>query len=326
MKAHVKRRYRPPITVYDIMALIYLYPVRWLSRLLPVRLQIGIVKSFAPLYVSMRPGVVKATADVMFSKVDGAETRESALRTAREWLRRDLRKTADDIVMRRVDIDELAARSSIQGLEHLDQAVEQGRGAIIVSGHFHANRMAKFLLRRRGYSMVSLRHQAPRSEHLGRFGMRVVPRAYGRFLSGNVEDDIPLVPSDRGAVVFKKLRNNEIVNLHIDVFRRAGAIPSTLLGWEWFFPAGFINLAELTGAPLIPMLCRGDSDALDIRFFEPIRYRGRSDGEELARRFEPIQVLLDGWLRENPADWEIWSRVAVWKQAKEQSKDRKPNQ
>jgi KDO2-lipid IV(A) lauroyltransferase len=282
--------------------------VRGLVRLLPVNATCWLVERLAPLYALVRVDLARSVRNAMTYLFMDRDLGRPKDRIVREWIRRDLRKAVDDLVMRRLDITALREHSTIEGLHHLDDALARGRGVLVVSGHFHANRLSKFLLRRSGYSIVSVRNPVPYSAGLGRLGNWFVAPAYGRFLSRIVEDEIPATPGKVGMLVLRKLRENRIVNMHIDVRLATECIPMPFFGVERFFPVGFLHLAETTGAPLVRMLCTGDSSGLHIRFEEPVCFSGRSGPDELQARMRPFLERLEAWLTEYPEEWEIWSR------------------
>jgi len=298
----------PWLRLHDIAAWIYIYPVRGLVRLLPVNVTIWLIEQLAPIYALTRVDLARSVRIAMTYLFMDRDLGRPKDRIVREWIRRDLRKAADDLVMHRLDIPALRRKSAVEGLHHLEDALSDGRGVIVVSGHFHANRLSKFILRRMGYPIVSVRNPIPYSLGMGRLGNWYVAPAYGRFLAGIVEEEISSQPDKVGMQLLRALRENRIVNMHIDIRLATECIPMTFFGVEQYFPVGFLRLAEATGAPLVPMLCRGDSSGLCIRFEEPVRFSKKSAPSELSTRLRPFLDRLESWLLKYPEDWEIWSR------------------
>lgn len=306
---NIDPRTLPPLTWHDVVGWIYLFPVRWSTRLLPVGLSKWLLRRLAWAHAWLRPGMTRTVRDAMhraFADRDGAPAPADA---ARGFMARDFRKVGDDLLVHRIGLQELERASKVTGLEHLDTCLAEGRGAIVISGHFHANRLGKFYLRRRGYPMMSVRGRWTSSPFQGRFGHRYVAPAYHRFLSGNVEDELYAWSPDLGAGLLRRLRENGIVNIHIDAALSKERTYLPMLHLSWPVPVGFLQLAELSRAPLVPMLCLGDSDRFEIRFGEPIRFQGRSSGDATRQRLQTLVDRLQGWILDHPDQWEIWTRL-----------------
>lgn len=297
------------ITLQDVMAWIYLYPVRGLSRLFPVSTLLWLADRLAPVYTRLRRGRTRPVTRRIANIFKGRDMPASPEVMARSFLARDMRKGIDDLVMRRLSPETLKERATIRGIEFLDEALAEGKGVIVISGHFHANRLAKNYLRRIGYPLMSIRNRMPGSSATGRFGRRYLVPAYGRFLEHIVEDEIHIQDAGRGAKLLQRLRGNGMINVHID-----SAISS-----EWFwvpflneerpFAGGFIRIAELTGAPLVPMQCLGNTSDFEIIFNAPIRYTGKSSAGEFTGRLMSMVGLLESWVLAHPTQWELWTRV-----------------
>lgn len=303
------RAREPLITGQDVMAWLYLYPVRALFTLLPVPLSRWLVRRLAPVYAVLRRDLRGTVERAMTLVFRARQVEGPAAAWARDFVARDLRKAADDLLMRRLDAAELAARAVVRGVEHLEAARAEGRGVIVISGHFHANRLAKYYLRRTGYPMLSVRRRVPQGTSTGRFGRRFVEPAYGRLLAAKVEDELYALDPGLGAGLLRRLRENGIVNIHIDASFARERFTLPFLGISWPFAGGFVRLAEMTGAPLLPMQCLGDSDGFSIRFGPPIHLRGRSSPEQCQARLAPLAQLLESSVLANPAEWELWTRL-----------------
>jgi lauroyl/myristoyl acyltransferase len=299
----------PFITGQDVIAWLYLYPVRGLLALLPVRFSKWAVRRVAPVYAWLRRDLRVAVRRGMMLALKDRATRASLPAMARDFVARDLCKAADDLLMRRLDVTELTGKAAIRGIQHLEAARAEGRGVIVVSGHFHANRLAKYYLRRVGYPMLSVRRREPIGSTAGRLGQRYLVPVYARLLAERVEDELYARDPGLGAGLLRRLRENGIVNVHIDAAIATERIMLRVLDIPWPLPGGFVRLAEMTGAPLVPMLCLGDSDGFEINFEAPIHLSGRSDPEQRRARLQPLAERLESWLLAHPAQWELWTRL-----------------
>lgn len=299
----------PLITGQDLIAWLYLYPVRGLMAILPLRFSKWMVRRAAPVYAWLRRDLRATVQRGMALALPESVARAALPAMARDFVARDLRKVADDLLLRRLDAAELAEKAAIRGIEHLEAARAEGRGVIVISGHFHANRLAKYYLRRAGYPMMSVRRRVPIGTSAGRFGHRFLEPVYGRLLAERVEDELYTRDPGLGAGLLRRLRENGIVNIHIDAAIATERFPLRILEITWPLPGGFVSLAEMTGAPLVPMLCLGDSDGFEINFYPPIHFHGRSDPEGRRARLLPLAQRLESWLLAHPEQWELWTRL-----------------
>jgi len=294
------------------MAWIYLYPVRGLSHLVPVNALLWLAKHLAPLYARLRPDLTLPVSQHMTKSLSGHDLSASPEVMALSFVAASLRKSMDDLVMLRLQTKILKTHATIRGIELLDGALADGKGVIVISGHFHANRLAKYYLRRNGYPMMSVRNRVPTSTAMGLFGNRYLAPAYGRFLHDRVEDEIHTQDATLGAGLLKRLRENGMISINIDAGFSREKFRVLCLNEQRQFAGGFLRLAELTGAPLVPMQCLGNSGGFDIVFGNPIRYTTKSSPEEFMERLVIMAGLLESWVLAHPAEWVMWSGDNRW--------------
>ncbi len=139
---------------------------------------------------------------------------------------------------------QLHAKCRINGIEHLEKALERNKGAVLFTPHVGPWEMAGATLASHGYraNTVALEHPSARvtrffSTIRGKWGIR-------DYLLG--ESIGPLI---------KALRNNETVALLIDRNFSTKGLRLPFFGREAFLPNGHIILSMRTGAPLLPCWC-----------------------------------------------------------------------
>jgi KDO2-lipid IV(A) lauroyltransferase len=150
----------------------------------------------------------------------------------------------------------IATLFSIHGREHLDRALAQGKGAILLSSHFGGHLLPAHWLFRQGYTV--------------RFYMER-PRHISKYLTQQFASDGPLGQSklfisrskgDPAGSAGSILRASRILNSGMIVYL-AGDVrwtgPNTqvarFLGQHYYFSATWVRLAALSGAPVIPVFC-----------------------------------------------------------------------
>jgi KDO2-lipid IV(A) lauroyltransferase len=295
--------------MHDIVSWTYLYPVRGLSRLLPVRSLQWLAEKLAGPYATLHKRRRQQVRERMSDVFRDSKPPAPPAVMADEFSRKDMRKGIDDLLIRRLGLEKMGDAATVTGLEHLDNALEDGKGVIVISAHFHANRLSKYSLRRIGYPFMSIRNRLPRSSTTSRFGEHFLVPVYGEFLDDVVEDEVHTQDASLGPRLLRRLRENGIVNIHIDAAMSSEWFWVPFLNEERPFAGGFIRIAELTGAPLVPMCCLGNSSAFEVNFDAPVRYTDKSTPEAFTGRLMSNVHRLESWVLAHPTEWELWTRT-----------------
>jgi lauroyl/myristoyl acyltransferase len=170
-----------------------------------------------------------------------------------------------------------AAEIEIRGLVHLQRALAQGKGAILWESNGFSRRVqAKRTLHAHGIKL----HQTHGETHLGVMLSppgegswlrdRLIRPAYERRESAFVAETLIIPLHSRmadGRLYAKRLRANAILCMAGDGRIARKLYPVTFLGQSVSFAPGAVKLAQLVGAPLLPMFWAPSVDgppALDI--------------------------------------------------------------
>lgn len=140
--------------------------------------------------------------------------------------------------------EEVLARFRIEGLEHIDRAVEGGKGGVLALPHMGNWDVAGHWLHLKGYRMVAVAEQLrPRAlyelfyRHRVALGMEIVPLAERRAL---------------GEELSRRLAANELLTLVADRALRGRGVQVEMFGGARPLPAGPAALSLSTGSPLMP--------------------------------------------------------------------------
>jgi KDO2-lipid IV(A) lauroyltransferase len=140
--------------------------------------------------------------------------------------------------------DEVLRRFHIEGVEHIDEAMEGGKGAVLALPHMGNWDVAGHWLHLKGYRMVAVAERLrPRAlyelfyRHRVALGMQIVPLADRRAL---------------GEELARRLAANELLTLVADRALRGRGVEVEMFGAPRPLPAGPAALALSTGSPLLP--------------------------------------------------------------------------
>ena len=204
-----------------------------------------------------------------------------------------------------------AQLESVEGLEHLDNAIALGKGIAGGSAHFGNFNMFVHLtavhLHKQHQVVVPVERLKPEAVH------EIVTRQ-------RAAQGIELVPSDAaGRVLLKKLRAGAILGLAIDLDpTRTGPIIN-FFGAPAQLPDGAAVLAVKFNAPLILAFNRRlDNNKCAVVIEPPLELERTGDLQNDARAaVEKIAVRMEYWIRQYPEQWILFS--PVWESDKNDS-------
>lgn len=199
----------------------------------------------------------------------------------------------------------------VRGQQHLEQALEQGRGAILCSAHFGSYLSAFSLLHDRGFPLTNIgRWDWNYRSELSTFERRFWDLVYARRVLRHRQR--PNIEPWQGRLdvavqAASALRSNEVVMLCGDPaplpVDRARAIEVPFLGSRAALVPGVVTLAELTGAPLLMAFAHRLDDYRHqvLEISPPVPLDG---GTEVA--FGRCVAAMDAAIRAHPRDWYFW--------------------
>lgn len=220
------------------------------------------------------------------------KTSEELLQICKRTFEHFGRMSADFLTGRRFSDTEITASCSVEGLEHLDNALAKGNGVLVITAHFgNWERLSRWLTI--GGYKLSVVARSTRSEEQNKLvnairndgGAEVIPRGTA------------------AKPILEKLKANELVGILPDQNADDAFIP--------FFghPAGTVLgpgvISSRTGAPLIPAWCTYLGDGRYQIVFEPEieplpGFETRGEGHMRA-----IHERMEAVIREYPEQW-LW--------------------
>lgn len=297
----------PFVTLKDVLWLLYLYPVRALARLAPPSTAHTAARAFAPLFQLMRRPQRDFAAERISHTLglDEAHCR----RVARRFVAHAVRRAADDLALTRLG-DRPVPRTTLRGRENLDQALAAGKGVLLLTGHFYANRAAKHHLRAIGCPVLSVRNGVPPDGAAGRLGRNRFQRRYVEFLHSVIRDEVLIQDPECSLRILRRLRSGGLVNVHFDAAFAAERTEMPFLGVPRLFGTGILDIVRLSGCEVVPMQCLGSTEDLSIVFDAPLAVvRGGTREAFLAANLPLFVRTLEAQVREHPDEWELWVRL-----------------
>ena len=195
----------------------------------------------------------------------------------------------------------------IDGLEHLDRALSQRKGVVLLGSHLNSimTLLTKDYLRTRGYDVrIAFPTQSlPYAPTLFRRMLdKLSPKGNKTNQGGAFFAQFNIRP------IVRSLGENAAVVLIGDGWHSAGFVKVKFLDHRVYFTTGAMSIARMTGSPVVPLFVAGSPpDRMKIIFEEPIPIQNSDD----ATRDLEIMVVkyvqrLEYHLLRNIPCWEHW--------------------
>lgn len=301
---------RTLLSVKDVLWLLYLYPMRWLVQALgmrPTYLLGRLVEPVFQIIAAERRGRARGWMQEALPRQTSSEALD---RLARRFVSNAVFRALDDLHLVKPGFVERISHPEIQGREHLKAALAEGRGVLLISGHFYANRLGKRLLGRLGYPVMSVRHGQPPDRWMGRMGRKWLQPRYIRFLHEVIGEEVYIGDPHCSLKIFQRLRSGGLVNVHVDVGFATGRREMPFLGRRRRFGTGLLEIIRLSGCVVLPMLCLGNQRRCTIRLGPPLEMAEADGRLDFAEANLPgIVKRLEEMILEKPEEWELWQRL-----------------
>jgi Kdo2-lipid IVA lauroyltransferase/acyltransferase len=197
----------------------------------------------------------------------------------------------------------------ISGREHLDAAIGEGRGVVVLTAHLGNFLLGGYPLRNLGYRLVYVakRMKNPRVDE-------EIQKIYA--MQGNVVIPIRGFRNDPagGLRIFRALKKGETVVMLNDQDAGSEGYVSRFFGLPASIPSGPAAFAHRAGATVLTGFATGNGGTIRVEFQPPIGYSSAGSGEEaVARILDEYSRRLEEKVRQSPEDY-FWLHKK-WKSA-----------
>jgi KDO2-lipid IV(A) lauroyltransferase len=230
---------------------------------------------------------------VMFPDLSDRRRRALALATYRSYAR--------DVIdfIRSLHLSAAQTRTLVARLDTaaLDEAMAEGHGAIILSGHFGNWELGGVLMRRLTAFKLSVVAKAEPSENVTRLRERLRAKL-----------DVKTIEIRRyletALIIRSRLRNNEIVAMLMDRPLGKDYVDVYFFGRLTPFLKTPALLACLSGAPLVPCFVFRDGAGFSVECGPLIRVAGRGDDDASIRDATQVMAtMIERRVRQHPEMW-----------------------
>jgi lauroyl/myristoyl acyltransferase len=196
-----------------------------------------------------------------------------------------------------INLEKLEGKVTIEGTHYLSKAVNNGKGVIIATAHLGNYEFGAHVVASRGFEMMILVEDFENEPFLEKLagmrrgkGVRIFPVG----ISGMKEG-------------IQTLRRGEIVTIVCDRDINGTGIKTQFLGQETAFPVGAVDLAQRTGAAIVPIFSlRGPCDTTSIFIEPPLKQSTSCDPDQAEREnLESLVAVMEKYIRKYPEQWVV---------------------
>ncbi len=281
----------------------------WVTPLLPERFGYGLFALFGEIAFYLNTGARRAYMKNL-RHVLGADAPPAEYNRITRHALRNLLKNYFDLFRahRLTEAQVWAQLESVEGLEHLDNAVALGKGVAGGSAHFGNFNMFVSLtaLHFKGKHEIIVPVERIKPENV--FALVTKQRA---------TQGIELIPSDQAArTILKKLRSGAVLGLAIDLDPTHTGPIVNFFGAPAQLPDGAAALAVKFHAPLIlGFIRRLDNNKCTVTIEPPLELERTGDlAQDTRAAVEKIVARMEFWIRQYPEQWIMFS--PVWQEDK----------
>jgi KDO2-lipid IV(A) lauroyltransferase len=278
----------------DMLRLVVWYPVRWVVSRLPFSWGVMFLRLMGDIhYIAGKTKRIQLLKNLMRLKRNmGCNICWRNAHVIREYFRNHYVDHLMIFLLPRLKATDIATHIELDGIHHLDRALGEKRGVILVHGHFGPVHLPLVCLSRMGYPMMQI--GMPSDEGLSRIGKSVAFRLRRQY-EAQLSADIIHARSFLRPVI-QWLKQNGVVMITGDgtgTRDRVGRYDRfCFFGYPVLFPLGPATLSQKTGSIILPLfVLPGKNKMFRIVIEEPIQ--GNTESVDLRllvsrfiRRFE----------------------------------------
>lgn len=285
-----------------------------LVRVLPRGASLVLADRVADVLIAANPRKFDALRDNLRHVLPDAGPREMR-RILRRNLR-DLTRSWVDVISIPIDPSATTRRLRETNLHHYTDAVDRGKGVVVVSMHFGAWE-AGLAAWNGGKGQLALLAEQLRPQKLfeaiagarGALGVKVIPIDIEAMLQGDVQT-ARRIGAAAMREVFKHLRTGGGIAIAIDRDLSGTGTLLPFFGAPAPIPLGVVDVAMRSGAAVVPIALRRTSWGVEGMVFPEVAYDAEAPRDaETERVARHILALFEDVIRQHPEQWHVLDRV-----------------
>ncbi len=266
---------------------------------LPRRVGYWLAYIAANIIYVLLPSLRAEIADNM-RHVMGSEADDAKLKQAVRGVLWNMAKNYFDLIkIPHMKVDDLKSCITTHGWHNLEDALNKGKGVILVTAHLGGFDMAAQIFAVRSVkTTVIVEPLEP-------------PPVFSHVTALRETNGVTFMPAQSGVigVVMQSLRRGEVLLLTCDRDIAKDGLRSNFFGEQTTLPTDAVLIAMRTGAAVVPVFnLRQEDGGYDV-YFEPAVDIVPSGNEAVARNIEQIASVIEKYIKTCPEQWVVLSRI-----------------
>jgi lauroyl/myristoyl acyltransferase len=199
----------------------------------------------------------------------------------------------------------------VRGLEHLDRAIEAGRGVMILGAHINSigGLLAAIQLRRLGYDV-----SCPMPDPRDAWAPTPFRRLIHRWLkTASVFELIGAFYAQFNVrQIVKRINDGGIVHLMGDGWHSVSFVDADFLGRRLPFTNGPINLARVARCPVVPIFSVGEPNHMHFEIEPAFVVESAAAQDDVARKVRYFVSRVEARMLANVPSWQHWMEEDVF--------------
>jgi lauroyl/myristoyl acyltransferase len=274
----------------------------WIARLAPESIRYWCADRLGDLYFRSAPSYRDNVSGNVRQILGERASEQLVLQTTRSVFRTSARNFADLLLVpHRAEGEHNRRTQIVRGdYGHLDEALGEGRGALILSGHLGAFDLMGQVLHERGYNLTIVTGRTT-----GRFLFDAV--TYLRRASGL--ELVEATPSGvKRAIQTIRRGGCAVFVSDRDFFQNGREV--TFFGRRTSLPPGIVRIARETGAPVVPVFGERIGRGLGITVDSGFKVAKTGNAEaDLQAGIEMVAAVLERAISRLPDQWVMFQPV-----------------
>jgi len=292
--------------IRDVARIIVWYPIRWLIIILPIRLDFFIFKILGDIAFHLQRAKRKMILK-LFNRHLKPPKGENLRRFVKKYFENHFIDRLHIFLYPRLRKAEERNFITVAGLDNLNKYLSEGRGVILLHGHFGPIQLQLLEISKRGYNIYQIGLLS--DDNLSYIGKKVAFRLRAKY---EQQIGAKIINADKFLKdAFKILNSGGIIMMTGD---GAGAgkfigkfTTVDFLGEKVPFPVGPYSLAARTGSQILPItIHRQRYDKYCINIFEPIHKNLNSKDRDFSGDAQIFADFLQEKVRAFPCHWHFW--------------------
>lgn len=284
--------------IVDAALWFFFIPFRAIIKALPLKFVYILAKSAGGIINIVIGDKVSISCRDLFRNCPDKLTNDKIREISKESIEIYVKRHFEDLMLSSFSKEVIGRTVTIEGIEHIDNALKRGKGIIIQLAHFGSFLMILPALAYRGYKVDQIVGKPDLKHH-----RKIHKLIFNAKAKENSSLPVRFLHVDHSIrPVINALKGNELVAVAFDGRDGNDWVPVRFLGGEAYISPGSVRIAKVTGATILPtFIIRQQDDTHKLIIEPPLELEQRDSMEEfLSENVQNLANIFEKYLIKYP--------------------------